>query len=251
MKFISWNVNGLRACDGKGFRESFAALDADFFCLQETKMQAGQLDMAFEGYRSYWNYAQKKGYSGTAVFTRHEPLCVSYGLGIDEHDTEGRVITLEMADFYLVTVYTPNSQDGLRRLDYRMEWDDAFRHYLQELDSKKPVVVCGDMNVAHKEIDLKNPKTNCKNAGFTDEEREKFSVLLQAGFTDTFRYFHPDAEGIYSWWSYRFRAREKNAGWRIDYFLVSDRLQDKLTGASIHNEVFGSDHCPVEVDIEF
>ena len=251
MKFISWNVNGLRACDGKGFRESFAALDADFFCLQETKMQAGQLDMAFEGYHSYWNYAQKKGYSGTAVFTRHEPLSVSYGLGIDEHDTEGRVITLEMTDFYLVTVYTPNSQDGLRRLDYRMEWDDAFRHYLQELDSKKPVVVCGDMNVAHKEIDLKNPKTNRKNAGFTDEEREKFTVLLQAGFTDTFRFFYPDAEGIYSWWSYRFRAREKNAGWRIDYFLVSDRLQGKLTGAGIHNEVFGSDHCPVEVDIEF
>lgn len=251
MKFISWNVNGLRACDGKGFRESFAALDADFFCLQETKMQAGQLDMAFEGYHSYWNYAQKKGYSGTAIFTRHEPLQVSYGLGIDEHDTEGRVITLEMQDFYLVTVYTPNSQDGLRRLDYRMEWDDAFRHYLQELDRKKPVVVCGDMNVAHKEIDLKNPKTNRKNAGFTDEEREKFTVLLQAGFTDTFRFFHPDAEGIYSWWSYRFRAREKNAGWRIDYFLVSDRLQDKLTGASIHNEVYGSDHCPVEVDIEF
>lgn len=251
MKFISWNVNGLRACDGKGFRESFAALDADFFCLQETKMQAGQLDMAFEGYHSYWNYAQKKGYSGTAVFTRHEPLNVTYGLGIDEHDTEGRVITLEMTDFYLVTVYTPNSQDGLRRLDYRMEWDDAFRHYLQELDRKKPVVVCGDMNVAHKEIDLKNPKTNRKNAGFTDEEREKFTVLLEAGFTDTFRFFHPDAEGIYSWWSYRFRAREKNAGWRIDYFLVSDRLQDKLTGASIHNEVFGSDHCPVEVDIEF
>lgn len=251
MKFISWNVNGLRACDGKGFRESFAALDADFFCLQETKMQAGQLDMAFEGYHSYWNYAQKKGYSGTAIFTRHEPLQVSYGLGIDEHDTEGRVITLEMQDFYLVTVYTPNSQDGLRRLDYRMEWDDAFRHYLQELDRKKPVVVCGDMNVAHKEIDLKNPKTNRKNAGFTDEEREKFTVLIQAGFTDTFRFFHPDAEGIYSWWSYRFRAREKNAGWRIDYFLVSDRLQDKLTGASIHNEVYGSDHCPVEVDIEF
>lgn len=251
MKFISWNVNGLRACDGKGFRESFAALDADFFCLQETKMQAGQLDMAFEGYHSYWNYAQKKGYSGTAVFTRHEPLSVSYGLGIDEHDTEGRVITLEMPDFYLVTVYTPNSQDGLRRLDYRMEWDDAFRHYLEELDRKKPVVVCGDMNVAHKEIDLKNPKTNRKNAGFTDEEREKFTTLLQAGFTDTFRFFHPDAEGIYSWWSYRFRAREKNAGWRIDYFLVSDRLQDKLTGASIHNEVYGSDHCPVEVDIEF
>ena len=251
MKFISWNVNGLRACDGKGFRESFAALDADFFCLQETKMQAGQLDMAFDGYHSYWNYAQKKGYSGTAVFTRHEPLNVTYGLGIDEHDTEGRVITLEMTDFYLVTVYTPNSQDGLRRLDYRMEWDDAFRRYLQGLDSKKPVVVCGDMNVAHKEIDLKNPKTNRKNAGFTDEEREKFTTLLQAGFTDTFRFFHPDAEGIYSWWSYRFRAREKNAGWRIDYFLVSDRLQDKLTGASIHNEVFGSDHCPVEVDIEF
>lgn len=251
MKFISWNVNGLRACDGKGFRESFAALDADFFCLQETKMQAGQLDMAFEGYHSYWNYAQKKGYSGTAVFTRHEPLSVSYGLGIDEHDTEGRVITLEMPDFYLVTVYTPNSQDGLRRLVYRMEWDDAFRHYLKELDRKKPVVVCGDMNVAHKEIDLKNPKTNRKNAGFTDEEREKFTTLLQAGFTDTFRFFHPDAEGIYSWWSYRFRAREKNAGWRIDYFLVSDRLQDKLTNASIHNEVYGSDHCPVEVDIEF
>lgn len=251
MKFISWNVNGLRACDGKGFRDTFAALDADFFCLQETKMQAGQLDMAFEGYQSYWNYAQKKGYSGTAVFTRHKPLGVSYGLGLDEHDTEGRVITLEMADFYLVTVYTPNSQDGLRRLDYRMEWDDAFRHYLQELDRKKPVVVCGDMNVAHKEIDLKNPKTNRKNAGFTDEEREKFTTLLQAGFTDSFRFFHPDAEGIYSWWSYRFRAREKNAGWRIDYFLVSDRLQDKLTGASIHNEIFGSDHCPVEVDIEF
>lgn len=250
MKFISWNVNGLRACDGKGFRESFATLDADFFCLQETKMQAGQLDMAFDGYHSYWNYAQKKGYSGTAIFTRHEPLHVTYGLGIDEHDTEGRVITLEMPDFYLVTVYTPNSQDGLRRLDYRMQWDDAFRLYLQELDRKKPVVVCGDMNVAHKEIDLKNPKTNRKNAGFTDEERSKFTTLLEAGFTDTFRFFHPDEEGIYSWWSYRFKAREKNAGWRIDYFLVSDRLQDKLTGASIHNEIFGSDHCPVEVDLE-
>lgn len=251
MKFISWNVNGLRACDGKGFRESFAELDADFFCLQETKMQAGQLDMAFEGYRSYWNYAEKKGYSGTAIFTRHEPLAVTYGMGLEEHDTEGRVITLEMPDFYLVTVYTPNSQDGLRRLDYRMAWDDAFRAYLQELDSRKPVVVCGDMNVAHQEIDLKNPKTNRKNAGFTDEERAKFGDLLAAGFTDTFRYFNPDLEGVYSWWSYRFKAREKNAGWRIDYFLVSSRLEAKLTDANIHNEIFGSDHCPVEVDIDF
>ena len=251
MKFISWNVNGLRACDGKGFRESFAALDADFFCLQETKMQAGQLDMAFDGYTSYWNYAEKKGYSGTAIFTKNEPLAVTYGLGIEEHDTEGRVITLEFSEFYLVTVYTPNSQDGLRRLDYRMKWDDAFRRYLQALDSKKPVVVCGDMNVAHQEIDLKNPKTNHKNAGFTDEERAKFGILLQAGFTDTFRYFHPDTTGVYSWWSYRFKAREKNAGWRIDYFLVSNRLQAQLLNAKIHTEVMGSDHCPVEVDIEF
>ncbi len=250
MKFISWNVNGLRACDGKGFREAFAELNADFFCLQETKMQAGQLDMAFEGYDSYWNYAEKKGYSGTAIFTRRKPLCVSYGLGIEEHDHEGRVVTLEMDTFFLVTVYTPNSQDGLRRLDYRMGWDDAFRAYLLELDKKKPVVVCGDMNVAHEEIDLKNPKTNRRNAGFTDEEREKFSTLLKAGFTDTFRHFFPTQEGAYSWWSYRFHAREKNAGWRIDYFLVSDRLKEKLTAASIHNEVFGSDHCPVEVDID-
>ncbi len=251
MKFISWNVNGLRACDGKGFRDAFRQLDADFFCLQETKMQAGQLDMAFEGYESYWNYAEKKGYSGTAVFTRHKPLNVTYGLGIEEHDHEGRMVTLEMEEFFLVTVYTPNSQDGLRRLDYRMNWDDAFRNYLLQLDQKKPVVVCGDMNVAHEEIDLKNPKTNRRNAGFTDEERAKFSTLLEAGFTDTFRHFFPTEEGVYSWWSYRFHAREKNAGWRIDYFLVSDRLKDKLTAASIHNEVFGSDHCPVEVDIEW
>lgn len=250
MKFISWNVNGLRACDGKGFRDAFRQLDADFFCLQETKMQAGQLDMAFEGYESYWNYAEKKGYSGTAIFTRLKPLNVTYGLGIEEHDHEGRVVTLEMDAFFLVTVYTPNAQDGLRRLDYRMEWDDAFRRYLQELDKKKPVIVCGDMNVAHNEIDLKNPKTNRRNAGFTDEERGKFTTLLEAGFTDTFRHFFPTLEGAYSWWSYRFHAREKNAGWRIDYFLVSDRLKDKLTAASIHNEVYGSDHCPVEVEIE-
>ena len=251
MKFISWNVNGLRACCGKGFAEAFASLDADFFCLQETKMQPGQLDLAFEGYRSYWNSAEKKGYSGTAIFTRHEPLSVTYGLGLEPHDHEGRVITLEMPDFYLVTVYTPNSQDGLRRLDYRMEWDDAFRDYLQRLDAVKPVVVCGDLNVAHREIDLKNPKTNRKNAGFTDEERAKFGQLLEAGFTDTFRHFYPDAEGVYSWWSYRFKAREKNAGWRIDYFLVSDRLQPRLRQAAIHNEVYGSDHCPVEVVVDF
>ena len=250
MKFISWNVNGIRACCDKGFRDAFATLDADFFCLQETKMQAGQLDLAFDGYQSYWNYAEKKGYSGTAIFTRHQPLSVTYGLGIEEHDKEGRVITLEMENFYLVTVYTPNSQDELRRLAYRMTWDDAFRAYLQQLDAKKPVIVCGDLNVAHKEIDLKNPKTNRKNAGFTDEERDKFQVLLDAGFTDTFRYFYPDDEGKYSWWSYRFRAREKNAGWRIDYFLASQRLNDKLTGASIHSEVFGSDHCPVEVTLD-
>ena len=224
MKFISWNVNGLRACAGKGFEDSFKQLDADFFCLQETKMQEGQLDMAFEGYQSYWNYAEKKGYSGTAIFTRHTPLSVSYGIGIDEHDHEGRVITLEMEQFYLVTVYTPNSQDGLKRLDYRMIWEDAFRAYLKALDAKKPVIVCGDMNVAHEEIDLKNPKSNRRNAGFTDEEREKFTILLGEGFTDTFRFLHPD-EVTYSWWSYRFRAREKNAGWRIDYFVVSDRLR--------------------------
>lgn len=250
MKFISWNVNGLRACDGKGFREIFANLDADFFCLQETKMQPGQLDIAFDGYQSYWNSAEKKGYSGTAILTRHEPLRVAYGLGIEEHDKEGRVITLEMDNFFLVTVYTPNSQDGLRRLDYRMEWDDAFRDYLKKLDAEKPVVVCGDMNVAHQEIDLKNPKTNRRNAGFTDEEREKFSCLLRDGFTDTFRFFYPDQTDIYSWWSYRFKAREKNTGWRIDYFLVSDRLQPQLTGAKIHTDIYGSDHCPVEVEVD-
>ena len=251
MKFISWNVNGLRACETKGFREAFRTLDADFFCLQETKLQGGQIEMEFEGYTSYWNYAEKKGYSGTAIFTRHTPLSVTYGLGIEEHDHEGRVITLEMPEFYLITVYTPNSQDGLKRLDYRMTWEDAFRAYMQELDKKKPVIVCGDLNVAHKEIDLKNPKTNRMNAGFTDQEREKFQTLLDAGFTDTFRYFYPDQEGIYSWWSYRVKAREKNAGWRIDYFVVSDRLREKLSRASIHTEIFGSDHCPVEVDINF
>ena len=250
MKFISWHVNGLRACMGKGFADAFKALDADFFCLQETKMQAGQLDLAFEGYQSYWNYAEKKGYSGTAIFTRHNPLSVRYGLGLEEHDTEGRVITLEMPSFFLVTVYTPNSQDGLRRLDYRMQWDDAFREYLQKLDAEKPVVVCGDLNVAHQEIDLKNPKTNRRNAGFTDEERAKFTALLGAGFTDTFRFFNPTLEGAYSWWSYRFRAREKNAGWRIDYFLTSQALEPRLQQAAIHNEVMGSDHCPVEVCID-
>lgn len=250
MKLISWNVNGLRAIDKKGFRENFAALNADAVCLQETKMQAGQLDIAFDGYEAYWNYADKKGYSGTAIFTRRHPLNVTYGIGIDEHDHEGRVITLEFEDYYLVTVYTPNSQDGLRRLDYRMTWEDDFRAYLLKLDAVKPVVVCGDMNVAHKEIDLKNPKANRKNAGFTDEEREKMTTLLAAGFTDTFRFFYPDKTDIYSWWSYRFRAREKNAGWRIDYFLVSNRLQDRLAAAEIHTDIFGSDHCPVEVDIK-
>ncbi len=249
MKFISWNVNGLRACCEKGFKEAFARLNADFFCLQETKMQAGQLDLSFENYTSYWNYAEKKGYSGTAIFTRHTPLNVSYGLGTAEHDREGRVITLEMPDFYLVNVYTPNSQDGLKRLDYRMKWEDDFRAYLLQLNNRKPVIVCGDLNVAHKEIDLKNPKSNRKNAGFTDEEREKFSELLQSGFTDTFRHFYPDLEGAYSWWSYRFRAREKNAGWRIDYFLVSRSLENRLKSASIHTEVFGSDHCPVEIEL--
>ncbi|MBQ7205065.1 MAG: exodeoxyribonuclease III [Muribaculaceae bacterium] len=251
MKFISWNVNGLRAVAGKGFTDIFKELDADFFCLQETKMQAGQLDLEFEGYRSYWNYAEKKGYSGTAIYSRHEPLSVTYGIGIEEHDHEGRVITLEMPDFYLVTCYTPNSQDGLKRLDYRMTWEDAFRDYLLALDGKKPVIVCGDLNVAHQEIDLKNPKTNRKNAGFTDEEREKMTVLLGSGFTDTWRFFNPDVADVYSWWSYRFKAREKNAGWRIDYFLVSNRLQEKLTDAKIHTGIFGSDHCPVEVDIDF
>ena len=249
MKFISWNVNGLRACCEKGFRESFRALDADFFCLQETKMQAGQLDIEFDGYKSWWNYAEKKGYSGTAVFSRHEPLSVSYGMGIDGHDHEGRIITLEMPEFYLVNVYTPNSQDGLARLDYRMKWEDDFRSYLLGLEKTRPVIVCGDLNVAHKEIDLKNPKTNRRNAGFTDEERGKFTELLGSGFIDTFRHFYPDATGIYSWWSYRFRSREKNAGWRIDYFLVSEGLRNRLAGAGIHNEIFGSDHCPVELNI--
>lgn len=251
MKFISWNVNGLRACVGKGFGDAFRSLDADFFCLQETKMQEGQLDLQFEGYQSYWNYAEKKGYSGTAIYARREPLSVAYGIGVEEHDHEGRVVTLEYEDFYLVTVYVPNSQDELKRLDYRMTWEDAFRGYLKGLDAKKPVIVCGDLNVAHREIDLKNPKTNRRNAGFTDEERAKFGELLDAGFIDTFRHFYPDLEGAYSWWSYRFRAREKNAGWRIDYFLVSERLRAHLTGAKIHADVFGSDHCPVEVDIDF
>ena len=250
MKLISWNVNGLRACCGKGFEDSFRTLNADFFCLQETKMQAGQLYLQFPGYQSFWNYAEKKGYSGTAIFSRHTPLSVQTGIGIEEHDHEGRVITLEMEHFYLVTVYTPNSQDGLRRLDYRMQWETDFQSFLQTLDSRKPVIVCGDMNVAHQEIDLKNPKTNRKNAGFTDEERARMTELLQAGFTDTFRYFHPDQTDIYSWWSYRFRAREKNAGWRIDYFLTSRRLDPQLQGASIHTEIFGSDHCPVELTID-
>ena len=247
MKLISWNVNGLRACQTKGFSETFKQLNADFFCLQETKMQQGQLDLEFDGYESYWNFAEKKGYSGTAIYSRHKPLSISYGLGIEEHDHEGRVITLEMQDFYLITVYVPNSQDGLRRLNYRMQWEDAFRSYVKELDKTKPVIICGDMNVAHKEIDLKNPKTNRKNAGFTDEERDKMSELLNSGFTDTFRFFHPDQERAYSWWSYRFHAREKNAGWRIDYFIVSNRLAERLKSAEIHNEIFGSDHCPVEI----
>ena len=246
MKLISWNVNGLRACEGKGFSDAFRQLDADFFCLQETKMQEGQLDLQFEGYQSYWNYAEKKGYSGTAIFTRHQPLNVTYGIGIEEHDHEGRVITLEMPDFFLVTVYTPNSQDELRRLDYRMKWEDDFQDYLQRLDAKKPVIVCGDLNVAHQEIDLKNPKTNRRNAGFTDEEREKFTALLNKGFIDTFRTLYPE-QITYSWWSYRFRAREKNAGWRIDYFVTSQRLLERIKDAKIHTEIMGSDHCPVEL----
>ena len=246
MKFISWNVNGLRACVGKEFEQQFKDLDADFFCLQETKMQAGQLNLSFPGYESYWNYADKKGYSGTAIYTKHKPLSVTYGIDIDEHDHEGRVITLEMEDFYLVTVYTPNSQDGLRRLDYRMKWEDDYQAYLHKLDEKKPVIVCGDMNVAHQEIDLKNPKTNHKNAGFTDEEREKMTQLLSNGFIDTFRTLYPE-QVTYSWWSYRFRAREKNTGWRIDYFLISERLKDRLEDAKIHTEIMGSDHCPVEI----
>lgn len=249
MKFISWNVNGIRACVQKGFLDFFNQIDADVFCIQESKVQEGQIELPLEGYCQYWNYAVKKGYSGTAVFTKKEPLSVSYGLGIEEHDQEGRVITLEFPEFYLVTVYTPNSQSELARLDYRMRWEEAFLAYLKELEEKKPVIFCGDLNVAHREIDLKNPKTNRKNAGFTDEEREKFTNLTKAGFIDTFRYFYPDQEGIYSWWSYRFRAREKNAGWRIDYFCVSDSLKDKLQDARIHTKVLGSDHCPVELEI--
>lgn len=250
MKFISWNVNGLRACVGKDFENQFKELDADFFCLQETKMQEGQLDLQFEGYESYWNYAEKKGYSGTAIYTKHKPLNVSYGMGVEEHDHEGRIITLEYDQFYLVTCYTPNSQTELKRLDYRMTWEDDFRKFLKSLDAKKPVIICGDLNVAHEEIDIKNPKTNRRNAGFTDEEREKMTVLLNDGFTDSFRYLHPD-EVTYSWWSYRFKAREKNAGWRIDYFLVSDRIKEQITEAKIHTEIMGSDHCPVEVDLAF
>ena len=249
MRAVSWNVNGLRACVGKGFEESFQALDADLFALQETKLQEGQIDLDLPGYHQYWNYAKKKGYSGTAVFARNEPLDVRYGIGIEEHDQEGRVITLEYPEYYFVTCYTPNSQDGLKRLDYRMQWENDFLSYLSALDREKPLILCGDLNVAHEEIDLKNPKTNRKNAGFTDEEREKMTKLLEAGFTDTFRYFYPELEGVYSWWSYRFRAREKNAGWRIDYFITSKRIDEKLAGAKIHTEIFGSDHCPVELEV--
>lgn len=248
MKLISWNVNGLRACEGKGFSERFAELDADFFCLQETKMQPDQLDLQFPGYESYWNSAEKKGYSGTAIFTKHHPLSVAYGIGIEEHDHEGRVITLEMNNFYLVCCYTPNSQDGLKRLDYRMRWEADFQAYLQALDAKKPVILCGDLNVAHEEIDIKNPKTNRRNAGFTDEERQQFSALLSKGFTDTFRWKYPE-QVTYSWWSYRFQARQKNAGWRIDYFVVSNRLCDRVEDAKIHTDILGSDHCPVELDL--
>lgn len=250
MKFISWNVNGLRAIYAKGFPEIIKDLDADFVCLQETKMQAGQLEANLSGYMSYWNYAEKKGYSGTAIYTRHQPQSVSYGIGIDHHDTEGRVITLEYEDYYLVTVYVPNSQDDLRRLDYRMTWEDAFRAYLVGLDQVKPVIICGDLNVAHKEIDLKNPKSNRRHAGFTDEERGKFTELLGAGFIDTFRFFHPNQTDIYSWWSYRFKARERNSGWRIDYFVASERLAPRLRSASIHTEIYGSDHCPVELILD-
>ena len=249
MRFISWNVNGLRAVVGKGFMDSFRALDADVFCLQETKLQEGQIELDLPGYEQYWNYAEKKGYAGTAIFTKIHPLSVRYGLGIEEHDHEGRVITLEFDSFFFVTVYTPNAQEGLARIDYRMAWEDAFLSYLKELERTKPVIFCGDLNVAHEEIDLKNPKSNRGNAGFSDQEREKMSVLLNSGFIDTFRYFYPDQEGAYSWWSYRFRAREHNAGWRIDYFIVSESLKDRLAGALIHPEIFGSDHCPVELEI--
>ena len=246
-KFISWNVNGLRACVTKGFLDYFAQADADVFCVQETKLQEGQIDLPLEGWHQYWNYAEKKGYSGTALFTKEQPLSVSYGTGIEEHDHEGRRVAAEWGEYYLVTCYTPNSQNELRRLDYRMTWEDAFLGFLKGLEEKKPVILCGDLNVAHREIDLKNPKTNRKNAGFTDEERGKMTALLASGFTDTYRYFYPDREGVYSWWSYRFRAREKNSGWRIDYFITSQSLNDRLVSADIHTEVFGSDHCPVEL----
>lgn len=250
MKFISWNVNGLRACMQKGFADFFQSADADIFCVQETKLQEGQIDFAPDGYFCYWNYAEKKGYSGTAIFTKKEPISVTYGMGIEEHDKEGRLITLEFDDFYFITVYVPNSKRELLRLDYRMEWEDAFRDYINRLNEKKPIVFCGDLNVAHCEIDLKNPKTNHNNAGFTDQERNKFTQLLDSGYTDTFRYFYPDATGIYSWWSYMFRAREKNAGWRIDYFVTSKSLDKKLIDAKIHTDIFGSDHCPVELEID-
>lgn len=249
MKLISWNVNGIRACTGKGFEDFFKAADADFFCLQETKVQEGQITLDLPGYHQYWNYAEKKGYSGTAIFTKLEPLNVTYGIGIEEHDHEGRVITLEYENFYVITVYVPNSQEELKRLDYRMRWEDDFLSYIKDLDKTKPVIYCGDLNVAHKEIDIKNPKTNRHNAGFTDEERGKMSTVLANGFTDTFRYFYPDMEQIYSWWSYRFHARENNSGWRIDYFITSEKLNGNLVDAKIHTDVFGSDHCPVELDI--
>ena len=250
MKFISWNVNGFRACLNKGFGDFFNNENADFFSIQESKMQPGQAEFEAKGYYQYWYSAEKKGYSGTAIFAKHEPISVKYGLGIDEHDHEGRAITLEYENFYLLNVYTPNSQRELTRLDYRMTWEDALRNYMMELDKVKPVIYCGDLNVAHQEIDLKNPKTNRMNAGFTDQERNKFTTLLEAGFTDSFRYFYPDLEGAYSWWSYRFQARAKNTGWRIDYFVVSSRLAERLEGASIHNEIFGSDHCPVELTLK-
>lgn len=250
MKMVSWNVNGLRACVQKGFLDFFNEINADIFCVQETKLQQGQIDLQLDGYYQYWNYAEKKGYSGTAIFTKTEPLSVSYGINIEEHDTEGRVITLEYNGFYFVTVYTPNSQNELKRLSYRMQWEDDFLKYLKQLESSKPVIFCGDLNVAHNEIDLKNPKTNRNNAGFTNEERAKMTALLNSGFTDTFRYFYPDKEGVYSWWSYRFKAREKNAGWRIDYFCTSESLDDKLRDAKIHTDIFGSDHCPIELDID-
>lgn len=250
MKMVSWNVNGLRACVTKGFVDIFNKLDADIFCLQETKLQEGQIDLPLEGYYQYWNYAEKKGYSGTAIFTKKEPLAVTNGIGIDEHSTEGRVITLEFQDFFFVTCYTPNSQNELKRLDYRMKWEDDFREYLLRLNKKKPVILCGDLNVAHNEIDLKNPKTNRKNAGFSDEEREKMTTLLNSGFTDSFRYLYPDKEGIYSWWSYRFNARKNNAGWRIDYFITSNSIKDKIIDSKIHTDIMGSDHCPVELDID-